>query len=280
MRVNAGDLLLRLDCDAGAGQPSGGQQATRRSAGEERAAGRRARRSAPAGDPAGNVVAAGRQQCQDAAGFGGVAVPGAGDGAREPEGAAQEQGIAAWRGDRGPRGAGRIQGQATGADHGRTHGRAGALRQASRADRAAHGPAARGRQNRRRTRPVDLHHRRDQDQDRRGEAADGPARPGCTDRSRQGSRRGAGQGSRTQRTKRRRARRPRAHRDARADVGRDPSAERAHHRRRDSRRRRRHGGGAGFRRSADRGASCSRTTSTRCGRASRPLSASRPSTSG
>ena len=57
MRVNAGDLLLRLDCDAGAGQPSGGQQATRRSAGEDRAAGRRARRSAPAGDPAGNVGA-------------------------------------------------------------------------------------------------------------------------------------------------------------------------------------------------------------------------------
>ena len=80
----------------------------------------------------------------------------------------------------------------------------------------------------------------------------GQARPGCTHRSRQGSRRGAGQGSRTQRTKRRGARRARAHRDARAGVGRDPSAERAHHRRRDSRRRRRHGGGAGFRRSADR----------------------------
>ena len=50
MRVNAGDLLAAAGLDAGAGQPSGGQQATRRSAGEELAAGRRARRFAPAGD--------------------------------------------------------------------------------------------------------------------------------------------------------------------------------------------------------------------------------------
>ncbi len=159
----------------------------------------------------------------------------------------QEQGIAAWRGDRRPRGAGRLQGQATGTDHRRTHRRAGAVRQAAGADRAAHGPAARERQDRRRARPVDFHHRRDQDQGRRGEASDRQARSGCPHRGRQGSRRGARQGSRTQRTKRRGARRAGAHRDALADVGRDPSIDRAHHRRRDSRRRRCHGGGAGFR---------------------------------
>ena len=47
--------------------------------------------------------------------------------------------------------------------------------------------------------------------------------------------------------RRRRARRARSHRDARADLGGDPSACRPHHRRRHSRRRHHHGGGAGFR---------------------------------
>ena len=86
MRVNAGDLLLRLELDAGAGQPSGGQQATRRSAGEDLTAGRRARRLAPAGGTGRDVGSAGRQRCQDAACFGGVAVQGAGDGTREVRG--------------------------------------------------------------------------------------------------------------------------------------------------------------------------------------------------
>ena len=143
MRVNAGDLLLRLD----ATQAQASLQVVSKQLDEVRAKSARlvAERDGlpqPAIPPEMSAPA-GRQQCQDAAGFGGVAVPGADDRPREPEGAAQEQGIAAWRGDRGPRGAGRVQGQATGADHGRTHGRAGAVRQASRADRAAHGLAAR-----------------------------------------------------------------------------------------------------------------------------------------
>ena len=82
------------------------------------------------------------------------------------------------------------------------------------------------------------------------------------------------------RARRRRARRARSHRDARADVGGDPSACRPHHRR------------ASFAPATPswrwsripmicrsrRG--CSRTISIRCGRASRPTSAFRPSTSG
>ena len=57
MRVNAGDLLLRLD----ATQAQASLQVVSKQLDEVRAkmraAGRRARRSAPAGDPAGNVGA-------------------------------------------------------------------------------------------------------------------------------------------------------------------------------------------------------------------------------
>ena len=120
MRVNAGDLLLRLDCDAGAGQPPGGEQATRRGAGEDRAAGRRARWPAQAEIPPELAGRLDDNNVKSRAGLGDVAVPGARDARESQKELLQEQGIAAQRGDRRPRGAGRIEGQAAGTDLGRT----------------------------------------------------------------------------------------------------------------------------------------------------------------